>query len=221
MTVIVGIIEDDRTVSDHLSTLLLQSPQLRLGGVANNRAQAIGLIRSGKCDVILLDIGLPDVDGLDLVAEIQQATPDAKIIVVTTYSNSKQILRSFRMGVAGYLLKYEVDKDLEKKIIQAYNGAKPVSAEISSHLVKRIEELETGEKAPINAEAKAVEMGLSPREWTVLRLLSEGLPIAGIANRLNLSAHTVNQHLRSIYTKLGVSSRSMAVHVAMTHGLTS
>lgn len=221
MSVVVGVIEDDTHVIEHVLRLIRQSANLRLGGVASSRAQALALIGAGACDVFLLDIGLPDVDGLDLVAAVQERSPDAKIIVVTSYSNAKQILRSVRLGVAGYILKYELGDDLERKIIEAYNGKNPVSAEVSSHLFKRLAELEAGEPVGkrVNVDAKAAELGLSTREWAVLQRLIKGLSIAQIGEHLNISPHTVNQHLRSIYSKLGVTSRSMAVSAAISHGL--
>jgi DNA-binding NarL/FixJ family response regulator len=219
MSVVVGVIEDDTHVIEHVIRLIKQSANLRLGGVASSRAQAVALIGTGACDVYLLDIGLPDVDGLDLVAEIQERSPDAKIMVVTSYSNAKQILRSVRLGVAGYILKYELGDDLERQVIDAYNGKNPVSAEVSSHLFKRIEELEAGAGQRVNVDAKAAELGLSTREWAVLQLLIKGLSIAQIGDHLSISPHTVNQHLRSIYSKLGVTSRSMAVSAAIGHGL--
>jgi len=218
MSIAVGIIEDDQDVAAHLIDIIQHCANLRFICHASNKWQAIQLIRKNICDVYLLDIGLPDIDGLDLIDDIREASSEAKVIVVTSYSNSKQILKSFKLGVSGYLIKHDVNKDLEKQILHAYNGSMPVSPEISKILINRIQHLE--ESGGISASTDNIQKKyqLSKSEWRVLQLLIEGLTINSIAARLNNSPHTINQHLRVIYKKLGVNSRSMAVSVAISNG---
>lgn len=187
-------------------------------GHASNRWQAIQLFKKNICDVYLLDIGLPDADGLDLIQDIHESNREAKIIVVTSYSNPKQVLKSFKLGASGYLLKHEATRDLERRIICAYNGSIPVSPEVPQFLINRIEQLENGENSTPKIEALIRQYNFTKSEWRVLQLLIDGLPINEIAIRLNNSPHTINQHLRSIYKKLGVTSRSMAVSIAISSG---
>jgi DNA-binding NarL/FixJ family response regulator len=219
MTISVSIIEDDAEVANQLIDTISKSNLLQFVGHASNRWQAIQMINKEVCDVFLLDIGLPDVDGLDLIDEIRAKSLEAKIIMVTSFSNSKQILKSFKLGANGYILKHEATKDLERKIIQSYNGGIPLSPEIPQFLLNRIEQLEEGGSNSVNVEKILERFHITKAEWKVLQLLISGLSINEIALRLNNSPHTINQHLRSIYKKLGVSSRSQAVSIAINNGL--
>jgi len=219
MPISVGIIEDDPQVAAQLIECINSSKSLQFINHASNRWQAIQLINKASCDVYLLDIGLPDVDGLDLIDEIRSKSLETKIVMVTSFSNSKQILKSFKSGATGYILKHEATKDLEKKIIEAYNGGIPVSSEIPKFLLNRIEQLERNESQPANVEKILERFRITKSEWKVLQLLISGLSINEIAIRLSNSPHTINQHLRSIYKKLGVVSRAQAVSVAISNGL--
>jgi DNA-binding NarL/FixJ family response regulator len=219
MPITVGIIEDDSEVAMHLIDIIKSSLTLFFVDHASNRWQASQLISKGSCDVYLLDIGLPDVDGLDLLEEIHSKWPDSKIIMVTSFSNPKQILKSFKHGASGYILKQDISKDLEKKIVQAYNGGIPLSPEIPKFLLGRIEQLEEIECKPVNKERVLERFQITKSEWKVFQLLIEGLSIREIALRLSNSPHTINQHLRSIYRKLGVASRAQAVNIAINNGL--
>jgi DNA-binding NarL/FixJ family response regulator len=218
MSIAIGIVEDDLEVAQHLIEAIQASGSLRMVGHATNRWQAAQLFKKNICDVYLLDIGLPDADGLDLIQDIREVSSEAKIIIVTSYSNSKQILKSFKLGASGYLLKHEATRDLERRIVQAYNGAMPVSPEVSKYLINRIDQLENEKTNSPDMDSFIKQFNLTKSEWRVLQLLVEGLAINTIAIRLNNSPHTINQHLRSIYKKLGVSSRSMAVSIAISSG---
>jgi len=219
MSISLGIIEDDENVLSYLMNIFSNPSQVKLKAVARNRAQAIHLIRSQDVDVVLLDLGLPDVDGFDLMEEIKQKDVNIKVLVLTTFANPKHVFKSFRLGADGYLLKEEVREGLIEKIVQTVNGQAPVSPMISKLMLSRLNALEEGAKPKVDVSAKLVELGLSGKEWSVLKLLAEGHAINAIGNRLAISPHTVNQHLRSIYRKLGVTTRAMAVHAAYINGL--
>ena len=219
MSIALGIIEDDENVISYLMNIFSNPSQVKLKAVARNKAQAIHLIRSQELDLILLDLGLPDVDGFDLMDEIKKKDSGIKVLVLTTFANPKHVFKSFKLGADGYLLKEEVREGLIDKIVQTVNGQAPVSPLISKLMLTRLNELEGGAKPQVDVSAKLSEYGLSNKEWSVLRLLAEGHAINAIGNRLAISPHTVNQHLRSIYRKLGVTTRAMAVHTAYVNGL--
>jgi DNA-binding NarL/FixJ family response regulator len=219
MSIALGIIEDDENVISYLMNIFSNPSQVKLKAVARNKAQAIHLIRSQELDLILLDLGLPDVDGFDLMEEIKKKDSGIKVLVLTTFANPKHVFKSFKLGADGYLLKEEVREGLIDKIVQTVNGQAPVSPLISKLMLTRLNELEGGVKPQVDVSAKLSEYGLSNKEWSVLRLLAEGHAINAIGNRLAISPHTVNQHLRSIYRKLGVTTRAMAVHTAYVNGL--
>lgn len=151
--------------------------------------------------------------------EIKNKDKSSKVLVLTTFANPKHVFKSFKMGADGYLLKEEVREGLIEKIVQTVNGQAPVSPLISKLMLSRLNELEVGVRPQVDVSAKIAEYGLSPKEWSVLKLLAEGHAINAIGNRLAISPHTVNQHLRAIYRKLGVTTRAMAVHTAYISGL--
>lgn len=219
MSISLGIIEDDENVISFLMNIFANPSQVKLKAVARNKAQAIHLIRTQDLDLVLLDLGLPDVDGFDLMEEIKNKDKSSKVLVLTTFANPKHVFKSFKMGADGYLLKEEVREGLIEKIVQTVNGQAPVSPLISKLMLSRLNELEVGVRPQVDVSAKIPEYGLSPKEWSVLKLLAEGHAINAIGNRLAISPHTVNQHLRAIYRKLGVTTRAMAVHTAYISGL--
>ncbi len=219
MSIALGIVEDDENVISFLMDIFANPSQVKLKAVARNKAQAIHLIRTQDLDLVLLDLGLPDVDGFDLMEEIKKKDINTKVLVLTTFANPKHVFKSFKLGADGYLLKEEVREGLIEKIVQTVNGQAPVSPLISKLMLSRLNELEVGTRPQVDVSAKIAEYGLSPKEWSVLKLLAEGHAINAIGNRLAISPHTVNQHLRAIYRKLGVTTRAMAVHTAHINGL--
>ncbi len=219
MSISVAIIEDDPLVSQHVSDLILRSVHCTLAGTARNKSEAMALIADDQADVYLVDLGLPDVDGVDLIANIKSNCPNAQSMVLSTFGDAKHISRSLKAGATGYLLKDERGPTLIDKIVALHNGYSPVSPQVAKVLVQGMagQPIDTRNDAD-RAEALA-RFRLVPREIEVLGLLAEGLPIVTIADRLSISTHTVNQHLRGVYRKLSVRSRAMAVHVARAQGL--
>lgn len=219
MAIQLAIVEDDERVIDQVCGLLQGSALVRLLGVARNRYQAEKLITGVEADVYLMDLGLPDVDGVDLIEQVKRRSVDTKVLVLSTFADQKHVMRSFRAGADGYLLKDEVDASLLEKVVRTFNGQAPVNPLVSKVMLERMRTLDAKEKPQVNVQKVLEDLQISSKEWSVLKLLIEGMSITGIAERLFISPHTVNQHLRSIYKKMGVTSRAMAVHVAYLHGL--
>jgi DNA-binding NarL/FixJ family response regulator len=219
MTILLGIVEDDLVLIDCLSKMFISTPQVKVVGSASNRAQVHLLQQLPELDVLLLDLGLPDVDGLDLIEGFKARFPYLKILVLTSYSDPKHVLKCLKLGADGYLLKDEVSESLTGRIIQVANGQAPLSPAVSSVLLRRYFELEHSVKPRVNLSGLLMQFDMSEREWKVLKHLGDGLSINEIAERLLVSSHTVNLYLRGIYRKLGVSSRAKAVAAALDHGL--
>ena len=214
MTLSVSIIEDDAQIQAHLVQIIKASNRCRLIGVASNGAEARVLISQNKTDVYLVDLGLPDVDGVDLIALIKRSCPTARCLVLSTFGDSNHINRSIRAGASGYLLKDESNSALIDKIVTLHNGESPVSASLVKLLFQQIM-CQDHQKESNKSFAK---FSFRPRETEVMHLLILGLSILKIGDELCISSHTVNQHLRSIYRKLDVHSRAMAVNVALQNG---
>jgi DNA-binding NarL/FixJ family response regulator len=219
MAILVGIVEDDMIFLDYLSKIFISAPQVKVVGSASNRAQVQLLLGKPELDVVLLDLGLPDVDGLDLIGLFKNKFPDIKVLVLTSYSDPKHVLKCFKLGADGYLLKDEVSEALVNRVLQVANGQAPMSPAVSSLLLRRYFELESAVKPTVNLDSLLAKFDLSEREWKVLKHLGDGLSINEIAVRMLVSNHTVNLYLRGIYRKLDVSSRSKAVAVAFSNGL--
>jgi DNA-binding NarL/FixJ family response regulator len=219
MSIAVSIIEDDRSVRQHLIEAINSSPLCTLVGAAGNKAEAMTLIASNETDVYLVDLGLPDIDGVDLIASIKKSCESAQSLVLSAFGDAKHISRSIRAGAMGYLLKEEQNTTLIDKIVSLHNGLAPISPLVAKILIQQINSTKAVQHNDSTKTGVAVHIGLRAREIEVLKYLSTGLSIMHIADKLFISTHTVNQHLRSIYRKLDVRSRSMAVHVARQNGI--
>lgn len=219
MTIAVSIIEDDHSVRQHLVSVINESPLCTLVGTARNKAEAVKLIVENQTDIYLVDLGLPDVDGVDLIADIKARCQDARSLVLSTFGDAKHVNRSIRAGAMGYLLKEERSPALIDKIVSLHNGIAPISPSIATILINQLGSAKAMPRDTIAKKDAIARARLAAREVIVLEYLSAGLSIAQIADRLFISTHTVNQHLRNIYRKLDVRSRAMAVHTARQHGI--
>jgi DNA-binding NarL/FixJ family response regulator len=174
------------------------------------------LIEQNISDVYLVDLGLPDVDGIELISLIKVSCREAQIMVLSTLGDARHIDRSIRAGATGYLLKDRAYCDLVEQIVRLHNGECLVSPSLINNIFKS---LASSSASGHNFSDRGFQKFLlSPRETAVMRMLVEGLPVVAIADSLNVSSHTINQHLRSIYRKLEVHSRSRAVAVAVQNG---
>ena len=214
MTLSIAIVEDDDLIRAHLVDLINASNRCTLVGSASNGAEAIALIRQDLADVYLVDLGLPDADGVDLIALIKSSCADARSMVLSTFGDAKHMNRSIRAGALGYLLKDQPDASLIDKIVALHNGESPVTPSLIKVLFKNA----MGQDDNKTSDKRFERFALGPREVEVLHLLIQGLPIFNISDQLCISSHTVNQHLRSIYRKLDVHSRAMAVSTAIQYG---
>jgi len=219
MSIAVVIIEDDPAVMKRLVDVISNSSFCEVVGVARNRGEAIAAILANRADLYLIDLGLPDADGVELIQLVREKCPESRSLVVSTFGDSKHVMRSLRAGARGYLLKDEIQPSLVEKLVSAHNGQAPLSPAVAQLVVERISMLENNLRPLVDREKVLRDLGMGEREWEVLRLLIEGLPIVEIGRRLSISHHAVNQHLRSVYRKLGVKSRAMAANAARLHGL--
>lgn len=219
MSIAVVIIEDDPAVMKRLVDVISNSSFCEVVGVARNRGEAMAAILANRADLYLIDLGLPDADGVELIQLVRERCPESRSMVLSTFGDSKHVMRSLRAGARGYLLTDEIQPSLVEKLVSAHNGQAPLSPAVAQLVVERISMLENNVRPQVDREKVLRDLGMGEREWEVLRLLIEGLPIVEIGRRLSISHHTVNQHLRSVYRKLGVKSRAMAANAARLHGL--
>ncbi len=206
----VAIVDDDGKVREGVSWLVENSDGFECIATYRNCAHALETIIDDTPDVVLMDVNMPETTGIECVEKLKTELPDLKILMLTNYSDDDRIFDSLRAGAVGYLLKNSSASKLSEAIREAHEGGAPMSSEVA----KKVLSYFRAQKKTTNYTAT-----LSERELDVLRALTEGLPDKAIAAKLFISIPTVRFHLKNIYAKLHVSSRSEAVIKAMKERL--
>lgn len=204
------IVEDDRLLLEQLMRATTGSAGwsvLPAGSIAAARAQ----LNQKKFDAVFLDLGLPDGDGVSLIAELRRANPACEILVITVFADEKRVIRSLAAGASGYILKSDLTEYAHRLVSIIEAGGSPVSPAIARSLINRFR--------PSHTEVVNSSGTLSQRESEVLNLCAKGLRYTEIGEVLGVSTHTVNTHLKSVYRKLMVHSRGEAVFEARRYGL--
>lgn len=196
------------TVDDHpllrkgIAALVNAEPDLKLIAEASNGEEAIAAFRSHKPDVTLMDLQMAVMDGLEAINAIRSEFPEARIIVLTTYSGDTQVLRALKAGARGYILKGQVHKELLDTIRAVHAGQKRIPNEIAAELADH-----------------ATDDELTQREIDVLRLIGTGNSNKLIADQLSIGEATVKSHVTNILSKLGANDRAHAVTVGLKRGI--
>ncbi len=198
----VGVVEDDTGLRRNLVRIITAAPGLRCIGSWPDGASALNALPDLKPDVVLMDINLPGMSGVECTARLKLVCPETQVIIVTVYNDSENIFNALKVGACGYLLKRTSSAGIVEAITEVLNGGAPMSGEIARKLVGAFQ------TAPAKS---ATGSELSPREREILRLMAQGSTDKKIAADLNLSYHTVKVHARSIYEKLHIHSRAEAV----------
>ncbi len=202
----VCIVEDNRGTRESLVTLLEQEPALQCLATYSSGEAALAGIPEKKPKVALVDINLPGVNGIELVAKLKLQFPELQMLILTIYEESTLIFDALRAGASGYLLKKDIPTELLPAIEQVHAGGAPMSLQIARKVVTYFREVEKQATSP------AVEVQkLTGREKEILALLAKGYLIKEISDQLGIAFHTTRTHLRNIYEKLHVQSRSEAI----------
>jgi DNA-binding NarL/FixJ family response regulator len=200
------IVDDHPLTRDALGSLLTQNG-FGLVGEASDGEEAIEAARRLQPDLILLDLSMPGMDGLQALPKLRDAAPECEVVVLTASVAEENLLASIRAGAAGYLLKTEPPERIVEFLRGAANGDAALSGSIARRLLDKVREgRDSGGGVPDEIAA-----ALSAREVEVLLLLDEHLATDEIATRLYISEHTVRSHVKSLLRKLGVSSRRQAL----------
>jgi len=204
--------DDQPVVTTGLSTILGSAPDLKVVGIAYEGNEALQNAKNLKPDLVLMDLKMPGMNGVEATRRIRAEAPDIKVLVLTTYDQDEWIFDAIRAGAAGYLLKDTPPQDLIKAIRATVEGKSHVDPSVAGRLLERI--ATGGVRAPTG-----IQHDLNERELEVLRLLAEGLPNPQIAAQLHLSQGTVRNLVSSILLKLGLEDRTQAAIYALKHGL--
>lgn len=206
------IIEDDPSTIDLIRSAIDPTDDISLIGIARNVASGMTLVERGGYDVLLCDLGLPDGSGISLITASASLHPAADILVITIFADQAKVLDSIKAGARGYLLKDERFEECVDDIRDIRRGGSPISPIIARQLLLQLQPLARVPNIPL-------QEGLSPREHEILNLLARGFSNPEIGELLSISKMTVGTHVKNIYRKLEVNSRSEAVFEASSRGI--
>lgn len=208
----VAIVEDDLEFRSRFSSIVEASGSLVLAGAVATAKEGYALIDRSAADVYLVDLGLPDENGIGLIHHIAKYQPSAHAMVVTVFGDDAHVIRSIQAGAAGYLLKDALPGEMVDCIVELHNGGSPMSPTIARSLLRLF-------RSASPPPAPALETPLSEREMEILTVVAKGLTFIEIGESLAISPHTVRNHVQNIYQKLSVHSRGEAVFEARQMGL--
>jgi DNA-binding NarL/FixJ family response regulator len=199
------LVDDHPVVRHGLRGMLDAEPDLTVVGEASSGTAGVAAARELTPDIVLMDLRMPDGDGVQATGQILEVLPAAKVVVLTTYETDRDILRAIEAGASGYLLKDASPAELADAVRAAARGETVLAPSVASTLVRQV-------RAP-------APPALSAREVQVLRLVAQGRTNAEIGKELFISEATVKTHLLRVFNKLDVADRTAAVTTAMSHGL--
>lgn len=206
----VAIVEDQRRTREGLGALIGGTPGLRVVGQFPSMEQMLGEVGAVPPDVVLMDIGLPGMSGIDGVRVLRERWPQLRILMLSVHGDDDHVFEAICAGACGYLLKDTPPQQLLEGITQVHGGGAPMSPDVARRVLAMFQRF---------APPCGVAHDLTARELDVLRQLSTGLAYKQIAHTLLMSIDTVRFHLRNIYGKLHVHSKSEAVMAAVRRGI--
>ena len=210
-TIKIAIVEDVREIREGLARLINGTDGFRCTGVYASMEEALEKIPNNLPDLVLSDIGLPGIDGISGIRILKERHPDLLILMLTVYDDNERIFDALCAGACGYLLKKTPWEKLVVALQEAVDGGSPMSPEVARRVINLFREIKPPKEAAYE---------LTPHEVRLLRMLVEGHSYKTAAAELHVSVNTIKFHLRHIYDKLQVHTKSEAVAKALRHGLT-
>jgi DNA-binding NarL/FixJ family response regulator len=195
-------VDDHPLLREGIAALIGNQTDMRVVAEASNGREALELFRKHRPDITLMDLQMPEMNGIDAMSSIRGEFPDARIIVLTTHAGDVQVSRALKAGARAYLLKGSLRKELLETIRAVHAGQKRLSSEVATELAEH-----------------ASDDALTPREVDVLRLIAGGNANKEVAAKLSLTEETVKSHVRNVLAKLGANDRTHAVAIAIKRGI--
>jgi DNA-binding NarL/FixJ family response regulator len=206
----VAIVEDQAEIREGLRLLIDDTPAFRCSATFASMEEALALLRPRQADIVLMDLGLPGMSGLEGIRRLRTLDPDARLVALTVYEDDDRVFEALCAGATGYLLKKTAPARLIECLDEVRRGGSPMSPEVASRVIALFREL----RRPAHPDHR-----LTPHELRILQLLAEGHTYKTAAAALSSSPHTVAFHMKNIYLKLEVHSKSEAVAKALRHRL--
>jgi DNA-binding NarL/FixJ family response regulator len=204
------LVEDEEATRHYLAEAIGRHPALDVRASCADLASARAALSTFSPEVLLTDLALPDGDGITLIREIKQRFPECECMVISVFGTESRVLAAIEAGATGYLLKDESNERIGEAIISLLKGGSPMSPAIARHVLDRVH------KQPAQGDAG---ISLTVREVEILSGLAKGFTYQELAAQTSISVHTVGTHVKNIYRKLEVCSRSEAVFEAVQRGL--
>jgi DNA-binding NarL/FixJ family response regulator len=205
------LIADDQTLfRAGLARLLSEDPRLEVVGQALEGQDAVAQAAKLKPDVVLMDLKMPGVDGIEATRQITEADPKVKVLILTTFDTDSNVIQALKAGASGYVLKDSSADAIASSVVAITSGERVMASAVAN----RVLEMLTGASTP-----KEFYDGLTNREIEILKMLANGMANKQIAYRLKISEKTVRNHVSNMYDKLGIFDRSQAVLYAVRKGL--
>lgn len=206
----VAIIEDQREIREGLRALIDGTPGYACAGTYRSMEEALGQIAGESPDVILVDIGLPGISGIEGIPPLRELCPETRLLVLSVYDDDDRIFAALCAGASGYLLKKTPPARLLESLKEAADGGGPMSPEVAHRVIALFQDFRP--RLPVDHD-------LTPHELRLLKLLAEGYNYKTAARQFNVSINTISFHMKHIYEKLHVHSKSEAVAKALRTGI--
>lgn len=213
----VALVEDDIAFQNSFAAAIGNTDDMTLVETAHNVAQAKAMLDRHPLDVLVVDLGLPDGSGIDVIRAAHAAWPRCGIMVSTTFADEKHVIASIKAGAAGYLLKDSSPEKIADEIRALHGGGSPISPRIARQVLLHFHPPEPAPQQP--EAAPELASPLSPREQQTLELITKGFSYDEIAELMQVSRNTVMTFVRRIYQKLEVRSKAEAIYEARNYGI--
>ena len=214
------IVEDDPAFRARYAAMLANDPSFEVVASVGSGGEGLAMLDLRKPDILLVDLGLPDLSGIEVIRHASRTLPKCECMVVTVFGDEEHVLASIEAGAAGYLLKDASEESFLSGIRELMNGGSPISPIIARRLLKRFHAEPPAASIPPGVSTdEASDVALSDREREILVLASKGFNYPEMGKLMGISPHTVTSHVKKIYRKLAVHSRGEAVFEANRMGL--
>jgi two-component system, NarL family, response regulator NreC len=206
--------DDHKIMRDGLRSLLQKLPDVEVVGEAENGRMTVGMVRDGDADLVIMDVGMPDLNGIEATRQIRSIAPGVRVLALSMHSDKRYVSEMFRAGASAYLLKDCAFEELAQAVQVVMTGRAYISPQIAGAIVRDFVSQPTADDvSPYSI--------LSPREREVLQLLAEGKAVKQIAAHLNISIKTVETHRQQLMSKLNVTNLAGLIKYAVREGFTS
>ena len=214
----VALVEDEPELLEYLAKIVQANPKLRLIHACSTAMDMMRWLPRNKVDVLLVDLGLPDRPGTEVIALCRSLQPDCEVMVLSIFGDAAHMVQAFEAGARGYLLKDGTEDELAKHVLDLHAGGSPMSPIIASQLLTRWQEGARKRSVPAPPSGRKVDT-LSARELEVLQLVSRGCTYSETGTHLGITVTTVQAHVRNIYGKLDVHNKAEALFEARQLGI--